>query len=147
MNSYTIRSYVKAIMHGSKFVYQTVPRMLTIWLDVGEDKRACQDNNYKKMTDIISKAFKDAPVYKVGQGFFLLSGLVIDPVQWFTAFPQIVSRVGHDNTEVYKHLSALIVTIIQAYPLQALWLFTSVMKSTKSNRETRGRLILSQLQV
>jgi len=65
MNMYTIRSYQKAIMHGSKFVYQTIPRMLTIWLDVGEDKRACQDDSYKKMTDFISRAFREAPVYKV----------------------------------------------------------------------------------
>jgi len=34
-----------------------------------------------------------------------------------------------------------------AYPLQALWLFISVVKSTKSNRERRGRAILQQLQV
>jgi serine/threonine-protein kinase ATR len=71
----------------------------------------------------------------------------MDVIQWFTAFPQIVSRVGHDNSEVYKHLSALIVIVMQAYPLQALWLFTSVIKSTKTNREARGRSILNQLQV
>lgn len=72
MNTYTVKSYVKAITHGSKFVYQTVPRMLTIWLDLGEDKRACQDDSYKKMTDVISRAFRDAPVYKVRWIFFLL---------------------------------------------------------------------------
>lgn len=65
MNTYTIRSFVKAIMNGSKFIYQTVPRMLTIWLDVGEDKRACQEDSYKKMTDVMAKAFKEAPAYKV----------------------------------------------------------------------------------
>ncbi len=65
MNTYTIRSFAKAIMNGSKFIYQTVPRMLTIWLDVGEDKRACQEDSYKKMTDVIARAFKDAPTYKV----------------------------------------------------------------------------------
>ena len=122
--------------------------MLTIWLDVGEDKRACQDDSYKKMTDFISRAFREAPVYKVCRFFIKISlSLITDLVQWFTAFPQIVSRVGHDNTEVYKHLSALIVIVMQAYPLQALWLFTSVIKSTKTNREARGRSILSQLQV
>lgn len=66
MNTYTVRSYAKAIMNGSKFVYQTVPRMLTIWLDIGEDKRACQEDNFKKMTDVMAKAITDAPVYKVG---------------------------------------------------------------------------------
>ena len=73
--------------------------------------------------------------------------LIMNFLQWFTAFPQIVSRVGHDNTEVYKHLSALIVIVMQAYPLQALWLFTSVIKSNKSHRESRGHTILKKLQV
>ena len=36
---------------------------------------------------------------------------------------------------------------MQEYPKQALWLFTSVVKSTKQNREQRGKLILDQLQV
>ena len=67
--------------------------------------------------------------------------------QWFTAFPQIVSRVGHKNDEVYGVLSTLITTVLQQYPKQALWLFTSVVKSTKRHREQRGRQILDQLRV
>jgi serine/threonine-protein kinase ATR len=55
--------------------------------------------------------------------------------------------VGHDNPEVYKHLSRLIMRVLEEYPRQALWLFTSVMKSTKPNREQRGRLILDKLRV
>ncbi len=80
MNTYTVRSYVKAIMNGSKFVYQTVPRMLTIWLDIGEDKRACQEDSFKKMTDIMAKAFKDAPVYKVGTRVSFVSWSIISYV-------------------------------------------------------------------
>ena len=68
-------------------------------------------------------------------------------MQWFTAFPQIVSRVGHKNDAVYENLSTLITTVISEYPEQALWLFTSVIKSTKANRQQRGREILDQLRV
>jgi serine/threonine-protein kinase ATR len=65
MNMYTVRAFSKAIMHGSKFVYQTVPRLLTIWLDLGENKVTAQHETFKKMTDNIAKSFRDAPVYKV----------------------------------------------------------------------------------
>ncbi|KAF8961112.1 hypothetical protein BDZ97DRAFT_1664899 [Flammula alnicola] len=128
MNAYTVKSFSKAIMHGSKYIYQTVPRMLTIWLDLGEDATMAQQDPFKKMTEDISKAIRGAPVFK-----------------WFTAFPQIVSRVGHNNPEVFQSLSKLIITIMQAYPNQSLWLFTSVVKSTKPNRQKRGKLILEQL--
>ncbi|CAA7258548.1 unnamed protein product [Cyclocybe aegerita] len=128
MNFWTVRSFSRAIMHGSKYVYQTVPRLLTIWLDMGENKIACQDDNFKKMTDNVSRCFQEAPVFK-----------------WYTAFPQIVSRVGHENPEVYRILAKLIVLVLETYPKQALWLFTAVVKSTKSNRKNRGKTILNQL--
>ncbi|KAG5654241.1 hypothetical protein H0H81_005928 [Sphagnurus paluster] len=128
MNLYTVRSFAKAIKFGSKYVYQTVPRLLTIWLDLGEDKNSAGTDVFKKLNDNIAKAIKDCPVYK-----------------WYTAFPQIVSRVGHTNQDVYKHLSRLILRVIEEYPKQALWLFTSVVKSTKPNRATRGKNILDTL--
>ena len=37
--------------------------------------------------------------------------------------------------------------VLEEYPYQALWLFTSVVKSTKTDREARGRLILDKLRV
>ena len=149
MNMYTVRAFSKAVMHGSKFVYQTVPRLLTIWLDLGENKVTAQHETFKKMTDNIAKSIRDAPVYKVyfNEFFFLVLARINIKLKWFTAFPQIVSRVGHSNPEVYKHLSQLIITVMEAYPKQALWLFMSVVKSTKENRQSRGRQILSQLGV
>jgi serine/threonine-protein kinase ATR len=55
--------------------------------------------------------------------------------------------VGHANENVYKHLRQLIAMVLQEYPNQALWLFMSVVKSTKSMREQRGKQILDQLRV
>ncbi|KAH7912967.1 hypothetical protein BJ138DRAFT_1134431 [Hygrophoropsis aurantiaca] len=128
MNLHTVRNFAKAVMHGSKYVYQTVPRLLTLWLDMGEHPKISSNPVFAKVNSAVSVAIDSIPVYK-----------------WFTAFPQIVSRVGHSNTKVYTVLSKLISMVIQEYPNQALWLFTSVVKSTKANREQRGRTILEQL--
>ncbi|KAG6850186.1 hypothetical protein H0H93_016614 [Arthromyces matolae] len=132
MKLYTVRSFAKAIKFGSKYVYQTVPRLLTIWLDLGEDRTIAGSEVFKRLNENVAMSIFDCPAYK--------------HQKWYTAFPQIVSRVGHSNPEVYTHLSRLIVHVLQEYPKQALWLFTSVVKSTKSNREQRGKSILSQLQ-
>ncbi|KAJ7639483.1 hypothetical protein FB45DRAFT_977215 [Roridomyces roridus] len=128
MNLSTVKSYIRAIRHGSKYVYQTVPRLLTIWLDLGEDKQTRELVSYTKLNEAISKAVSQSPVYK-----------------WYTAFPQIVSRVGHENEAVYKIVAKLIICVLQEYPKQALWLFTAVVKSTKENREKRGKEILDKL--
>lgn len=68
-------------------------------------------------------------------------------MQWLTAFPQIVSRVEHKNAEAYSVLSKLIVTVLRSYPQQGLWLFMSVVNSTRTKREKRGRGIIDQLKV
>ena len=62
---YTVRSFARAIRAGSKYVFQTVPRLLTIWLDFGEDKAASGTDVFKKINDTVAKAIKEAPVYKV----------------------------------------------------------------------------------
>ena len=64
-----------------------------------------------------------------------------------TAFPQIVSRIGHQNAEVLELLFRLIVRVIEEYPHQALWLFMSVVKSKKPERERRGRQVLEKIKV
>ena len=64
MNVETIKHFSKAIQCGSKYIYQTVPRVLTLWLDMGEDTDAIP-----KDLDIanheVSKLIKAAPIYKV----------------------------------------------------------------------------------
>ncbi|KAI5993676.1 hypothetical protein EDD15DRAFT_2388093 [Pisolithus albus] len=127
MNLHTVKEYSKAMMHGSKYVYQAIPRILTLWLDGGENPKISTHAFYAKINGCVASAIDSIPVYKA-------------------TFPQIVSRVGHSNTRVYTILSKLICKVIREYPHQALWLFASVVKSTKANRETRGRTILEALQ-
>jgi serine/threonine-protein kinase ATR len=65
MNLYTVRFFAKAIKYGTKYVYQTVPRLLTIWLDLGEDAKLASNDSFIKLNDAVSKAIKETPVYKV----------------------------------------------------------------------------------
>jgi len=73
MNLYTVRFFAKAIRYGSKYVYQTVPRLLTIWLDLGEDSNQSVTDIFKKLNELVAKAIKDIPAYKVS---FLTIALV-----------------------------------------------------------------------
>jgi serine/threonine-protein kinase ATR len=65
MNLYTVRFFAKAIKFGSKYVYQTVPRLLTIWLDLGENGTLAGNDAFKKLNEAVAKAIKETPVYKV----------------------------------------------------------------------------------
>ncbi|KAG1768696.1 hypothetical protein EDD22DRAFT_1041450 [Suillus occidentalis] len=128
MNFQTIKCFTEAATYGNKFVYQTIPRLLTLWLDIGERKVSAENPLFDRINSVVASSIDSIPVYK-----------------WFTAFPQIVSRIGHLNRIVYSVLSKLISLVIREYPNQALWFFASVVNSTKPNRQQRGGAILDQL--
>lgn len=67
MNLHTVKCFAKAIIHGSKYVYQTVPRLLTIWLDMGENAVTVNVETFKKLNGTVANAIKLAPAYKVCQ--------------------------------------------------------------------------------
>ena len=69
MNLNTIRFYSKAIKAGSKYVYQTVPRLLTLWLDLGEDDPDLKMESNQKINQEVSKAIEAIPTYKVRFSF------------------------------------------------------------------------------
>lgn len=147
MNLNTIRFYSRAIKAGSKYVYQTVPRLLTLWLDSGEDDPDLKVESNLKINQEVSKAIDVIPTYKVRAYPSRSCVTHFYTSQWFPAFPQIASRVGHESKEVYRLLANLISRIIAEYPKQALWLFISVVKSTKPTRATRGKKLLDRLKV
>jgi serine/threonine-protein kinase ATR len=61
----TVRCFTKAMKYGSKFIYQTVPRLLTIWLDMGEDSTVRSDEGFTKINAEISRAINGVPAFKV----------------------------------------------------------------------------------
>jgi serine/threonine-protein kinase ATR len=132
MNMHTIHCYATAMKLGSKYIYQTVPRLLTIWLDLGENAspKVIESDQFRNIKKEIESAIREVPAFK-----------------WFTAFPQIVSRIGHRDKDVYQMLGKLMIKVIGEYPNQALWLFASVIHSVKSIRKTRGASILDAVRV
>jgi hypothetical protein len=72
----TVRCFLKAMKYGSKFTYQTVPRLLTIWMDMGEDARMLKTENFAKVCHEMSRSIPDIPAYKVRYSLYLLSGLI-----------------------------------------------------------------------
>ncbi|KAI0650476.1 hypothetical protein C8Q79DRAFT_901502 [Trametes meyenii] len=128
MNLQTARSFTLAIKYGSKYIYQTLPRVLTIWLDLAETDGTDVATIFHKINEDARRLVRDVPVWK-----------------WYTAFPQVVSRIGIRNQAAYEVLATLLQNAIQEYPKQALWLFTAVAKSTSKQRSDRSKAILNAL--
>ncbi|KAF8592595.1 hypothetical protein K439DRAFT_1625944 [Ramaria rubella] len=137
LNLETIKSYVNTLQTGSKYVYQTLPRMLTLWLDLGEKASVLEETRERELD-------RQQVLNKVNNKIKVAMGSIAT-YKWLTAFPQIVSRIEHSNKLVYELLSDLIILVLQEYPYQGLWLFMSVVQSKKPERSRRGDLLLNKL--
>lgn len=65
MNFQTIKCFTEAAAYGNKFVYQTVPRLLTLWLDMGERKVTAENPLFDKINNVVASSIDSIPVYKV----------------------------------------------------------------------------------
>lgn len=117
-----MKHYGKSMSYGCEFIYQSMPRMLSVWLDF--TVQAKKDEHSRrvslKMNEIVEKLSDELPLFV-----------------FFTAFSQLVSRICHPTQETYNVMKTIIVKLIQKFPQQSLWLILSVFKSSYTGRVKR----------
>jgi serine/threonine-protein kinase ATR len=138
-----IENYVRSLNSGTKYLYQTLPRILTLWLDLGaqvdrppEGKVSVARELYKRRLEQLHllHSFLDKYIHRLPAYIF------------YTALPQIVARIAHPNSSVFERLTHIIVKVVEAHPRQALWSLIGIMTSRQmSERKARGTQILQKL--
>ncbi|KAI1464606.1 uncharacterized protein F4812DRAFT_160831 [Daldinia caldariorum] len=131
-----IENYIRSLNYGVKYLYQTLPRVLTLWLEMGAqvDKAPegkislSKELHYRRKTQLESlhkylfKSIQRLPAYI-----------------FYTTLPQLVARIAHPNTEVFMILEEIILRVVEAHPRQALWSLFAVMTTRQANSERRAR--------
>ncbi|KAI8902434.1 hypothetical protein BC833DRAFT_639508 [Globomyces pollinis-pini] len=123
-----VKQYGKSLLYGTKYLYQSLPRMLTVWLDLGMVE---EEKTVEKLTQtnaVMRKFVSRLPAY-----------------QFLTAMPQLISRICHPNPEVQEILESIIVSVLCVYPQQTLWHLMAVAKSTVKSRVRRIASIFSKV--
>jgi serine/threonine-protein kinase ATR len=137
-----IENYLRSLTYGTKYLYQTLPRILTLWLDLGSQVHQtvdpkqqyskkiadCRKQHLEQLHDRFNKYVKKMPAY-----------------MFYTALPQIVARIAHPNVEVFKYLQMITFKVVAAYPRQSLWTLLAVCTSNQTDRRARGGSILQSL--
>ncbi|XP_046813707.1 serine/threonine-protein kinase ATR isoform X1 [Vespa crabro] len=134
--------YGKSLQYGCKYIHQSMPKMLTIWLDFASrvatrSSQYGQVENDKLRQDCLLKMTKIMDAYQERLPIFM----------WLTAFSQLVSRICHPSVEVQKTLCTLLVKLIVAYPQHCLWMMASVINSSYPIRQRRCQEILNHSQL
>lgn len=134
---YIVTYFGKALQFGNQYIYQAMPRMLTLWLDfgakvyevekAGRSDRAQMKADLSKINGVISEHTQH-----------------LSPYQFLTAFSQLISRICHSNDEVFAVLMDIIAKVFLAYPQQAMWMMAAVSKSSYPTRMNRCKEILKK---
>jgi serine/threonine-protein kinase ATR len=140
-----IENYLRSLNYGTKYIYQTLPRVLTLWLDLGIQVNQVPDSKYGTKEFIMKLTSLRKEQLSSLHNRFSKYIQKIPAYQFYTALPQIVARIAHPNPEVYKYLQQIIVKVVSAHPQQALWSLLAVSTSTQADRKNRGLTILAAL--
>jgi serine/threonine-protein kinase ATR len=138
-----IENYLRSLNWGTKYIYQTLPRILTLWLDLGTQVHQPIDAKYGNSNEFTTKITNGRKEQLAALHSRFTKYIHKMPAYiFYTALPQIVARIAHSNNEVYRYLQQIIVKVVSAHPQQALWTLLAVSTSTQPDRKNRGCIYL-----
>ena len=130
--SLAIRNYGLSLNYGQKHLFQSLPRLLTLWFGDDfswtEDEKSKYAKALKKVSETMEELCEELP-----------------PFIWQACLPQLVSRVMHPDQEVFRVLKKLLAGVLRAYPLQAFWGFIGTARSTSQGRKKKAASILNDV--
>ncbi|MCJ1477208.1 serine/threonine-protein kinase M1 [Lambiella insularis] len=134
-----IENYLRSLAFGAKYIYQTLPRILTLWLDLGNDvdkpldPKYGNDENFRTHAIAQRRKLFGAANAQVKKYIDRLPAFI-----FYTAFSQIVARITHPHQTIYAMLVDIIAKVVMTHPQQALWTLLAMIKSSSKERSHRG---------
>lgn len=141
-----IENYLRSLAFGAKYIYQTMPRILTLWLDLGFeteqplDLKHGNDETFRSHTIAHRRKLLGACNSQIRKYVDRLPAFV-----WYTALSQIVARICHPNQAVYNLLVDIVTKVVVQHTAQALWTLLAVVKSFSKDRASRGMACLTRI--
>ncbi|CAK7894012.1 serine/threonine-protein kinase Mec1p [[Candida] anglica] len=127
----TIRYFLKSLALGPSYIFEALPKLITIWLDFAQKDRRSKEAE-RKLNQIvmdIKTSINTVPIYV-----------------WYTSITQLLSRIGHSHEPSSKLLVIIISNLIQAYPKYSLWFALSHLQSNDKIRRDRVSAALADAQ-
>lgn len=138
-----IENYIRSLNYGTKYLYQTLPRILTLWMDLGAQVDKAPEGKISLSRELNQR--RKAVLLELNK-YFHKHMQRMPAYIFYTAMPQIVARIAHPNPEIFRYLQEIIIKVVDAYPRQALWGLFAIMTGKQSGeRSRRGTSILAHL--
>ena len=139
-----LKHYGESVARGHQHVYQSLPRMLTLFFEFGSSPAAAAASSSTGGTKTDASLIDVQKVKAARAVFDQMQTLVkIIPLHvWLTALPQLISRVCHAHAEVAALTKHVITKVLEGFPQQALWALACVSKSTVASRRAAANAII-----
>ena len=141
-----VENYGRSLQFGAKYIYQTMPRLLTLWLDLGSALMEPLDRRYPLNDEGRTRTI--AQRRKVLENCNSHIRKIIDRLPaftFYTALSQIMARICHPNHAVYSLLVDIVVKVVIQHAPQALWTLLAVVKSSSKDRASRGQNCMARI--
>ncbi|KAL7687930.1 putative serine/threonine-protein kinase ATM [Plasmopara halstedii] len=149
-----MKNYVLALAHGTKFVFQSLPRLLTLWFDYGE---VLYGSSSGRVGSIANKAMRQIEIglsqstneQRVLNDITSVVNEAVDSLpayEWLVCFPQVTSRICHPNPVVVDCVKKIMIKVILTYPAQSMWSLLGLARSLNPQRRNRAREIIASAQ-
>lgn len=143
-----MKNYVLALTHGTKFVFQSMPRLLTLWFEYGETFYMNSGSKGSKVNKTLRHIDINAEQQILTEIMKLMNDATgtLPAYEWLVCFPQVISRICHPNPAIVEGVRKIIVKALLAYPTQAMWPIIGLSRSLNNQRRNRARDIISNTQ-
>lgn len=141
-----VENYLRALAFGAKYIYQTLPRLLTLWLDLGAeaeqplDPKYGNDDSFRKHVMGQRRKMLDSCNIAIKKYTDRLPAFV-----FYTALSQFVARICHPNQAVYSLIVDIVTKVVGNHTPQALWTLLAVVKSSAPDRARRGLACMTKV--
>lgn len=141
-------NYALALTHGTKFVFQSMPRLLTLWFEYGETFYINSGSKGSKTSKTSRHVDVNAEQQILAEIMKLMNDATgtLPAYEWLVCFPQVISRICHPNPVIVEVVKKIIVKALLAYPTQAMWPIIGLSRSLNPQRRNRARDIISNTQ-
>ncbi|KAL1589379.1 hypothetical protein WHR41_01968 [Cladosporium halotolerans] len=134
-----LENLLRSVPFGNKYWHETIPKILTLWLDLGLTTVKRDKNEGHETFDKRARAL--VMCNKQVRKYFDR----VPPYIFYQALPQMLSRISHPHPEVWRELSQVITKIASTYPSQALWSLLAVSRASDRVRRERAVEVINKL--
>lgn len=130
-----IKMYRESLKYGTRFLFQSLPRMMTLWYTFGFE---CSSSLHRRVAkNTVATVSRDITAHMKE------ARSSVPPHVWLAVLPQLISQILHPDRNVQAITKAIILRTLVAFPQQVMWALAAVLKSNIQNRRGVAREIIS----